>query len=176
MGNLLDYKGKVFSFLTVIDRAGTDKNGHVLWFCECICKNVTIVSGSNLRTEHTKSCGCLNPASSQYKNYGKRGISICEKWKKFEGFFEDMGERPEGGYTLERKDNALGYFKDNCKWATQKEQALNRRNNIYVDTFLGRMTISQIAEYTGVRFGTIRSRIVANWPADKLFSPTIKNS
>jgi len=69
---------------------------------------------------------CLNPNNFKYKDYGGRGIEVCEKWLNFQGFFEDMGVRPEG-MTLERKNNSLGYYKENCKWATPKEQASNRR-------------------------------------------------
>jgi len=65
---------------------------------------------------------CYDPGNSSYKNYGGRGITICDRWKQqrpigFWNFVQDMGPRPEG-YTLERKNNDLGYSPDNCKWAT----------------------------------------------------------
>jgi hypothetical protein len=69
---------------------------------------------------------CDNPKSPDFKYYGALGVGYPEKWKTFEGFYADMGERPEGK-TLDRKDFRRGYSKANCRWATPKEQANNRR-------------------------------------------------
>lgn len=69
---------------------------------------------------------CLNPKHKQYKDYGGRGIQICERWLKLENFFKDMGERPSG-LTLDRINNDGNYEPSNCKWATWKEQQNNRR-------------------------------------------------
>jgi hypothetical protein len=69
---------------------------------------------------------CLNPKAEDFKYYGGRGITVCKKWMRFEGFLEDMGRRPSPLHTLERKNNNKVYCKRNCKWATRKEQARNR--------------------------------------------------
>lgn len=76
---------------------------------------------------------CTNPNNPIYKYYGGRGITVCEDWKYFPNFIRDMGNAP-AGLTLDRKDNNLGYYKDNCRWATMKVQANNRRKNNWVQT------------------------------------------
>lgn len=70
---------------------------------------------------------CENPNCKSYKNYGGRGVSVCEKWHKFENFVADMGKRPEG-LMLERKNNDGIYEPRNCKWATRIEQNNNQRS------------------------------------------------
>lgn len=68
---------------------------------------------------------CTNPKFHDYKKYGAVGIGFCKEWESFSAFLADMGERPEGK-SLDRIDNSLGYTKENCRWATPKEQTDNR--------------------------------------------------
>ena len=156
MNNLL---GKRFSKLTVLEKMSKRKDKEIVWLCRCDCGKNTEVIGNYLTSGHTRSCGCLrarpiihghslkknrsptytswidmrhrcyNQLDIGFMKYGGRGIKICDRWKdNFKNFLEDMGERPPGK-TLDRKDNNLGYYKWNCRWATKSEQAYNRRNN-----------------------------------------------
>jgi hypothetical protein len=80
---------------------------------------------------------CNNTKIYAYKNYGARGITVCERWanKKdgFPNFLKDMGKCPGQEYSLDRINNNLGYYKENCKWSTRKEQARNRRSNNIIE-------------------------------------------
>jgi hypothetical protein len=103
---------------------------------------------------------CTNPNHKGYKNYGGRGITVCERWDSFKNFYADMGEAPEGR-SLDRINNDGNYEPSNCRWATRKEQAQNSRNTKLSDADVaairGDRRLSKIiaAEY-GLNPGYIR--------------------
>lgn len=101
---------------------------------------------------------CFNPNRKGYTIYGGRGITVAEPWKSFENFFADMGERPSG-LTLERIDVNGMYCKENCKWATTKEQALNRRNSRTVTIGSQTKNVSEWAKDYGVSCSTLTRRL-----------------
>lgn len=73
---------------------------------------------------------CSNPKCESYSRYGGRGISVCKRWRLLENFLKDMGPKPSHKHSLDRKNNNKGYCPSNCRWATPKEQSLNKRNSI----------------------------------------------
>ena len=102
---------------------------------------------------------CHNPNYHDYKSYGGRGITVSEEWRNsFETFFADMGKKPKGK-TLERIENDEGYSKGNCKWATKKDQACNRRNTRMI-TFNGKtQTMTDWAREYGLPRGVLWQRL-----------------
>ena len=81
--------------------------------------------------EHIKS-RCLNTKDKKYPLYGGRGITISSDWMTFEKFYQDMSDPPSLKHSIDRIDNKQGYNKENCRWATAKEQARNQRSNLLI--------------------------------------------
>lgn len=151
--NIIDQR-----FGRLIAKAVAFSKHYIFWHCDCDCGKQCVVSGKQLRSGLTKSCGCLrlegkvrhgyarqgaarrpefvvwqhmlrrctNPKNKDYKYYGARGISVCDRWKQFEHFLSDMGSRPEG-MSLDRIDVNGHYEASNCRWATATQQSQNRR-------------------------------------------------
>lgn len=90
--------------------------------------------------------------------YHDKGIRYCERWRSFANFYEDMYPIYIEGYQLDRKENSLGYFKDNCRWVTPKQNSNNRTNNIKIEYLGQTKTLSEWSDYFGINFTTIRNR------------------
>jgi hypothetical protein len=113
---------------------------------------------------------CRNPKSPTYKRHGARGITVCDRWLKFENFYADMGERPQG-MQLERQDNNGPYSPENCVWATVQAQALNRRNNRLVTINGVTRPCSVWAAEAGLSQQCLSHRLKAGWPEHLLLVP-----
>lgn len=188
-----DLTGQKFERLLVVSREPS-KNGHVSWLCLCDCGNYTTVRGDKLITGHTKSCGCLhkeaihethgksktrlyktwqgmkkrcyNKTSRCYKDYGGRGIKICSEWKDdFMAFYNwSMINGYAENLEVDRIDNNKGYYPNNCRWATRKQQNRNTRQNRYF-TYNGEThCLSEWCEILGLNLNTVTSRLYKqNW-------------
>lgn len=120
---------------------------------------------------------CTNKKATDYKNYGGRGIHICKRWKHFQHFFSDMGQRPPGT-SLDRKNNERDYQKSNCKWATKKEQVRNMRTNVRISREGETLCVAEWCEKIGIQRATFNNRVRnLGWTMDKaMFSPVRKRT
>lgn len=117
---------------------------------------------------------CELKNSKDWKNYGGRGITVCQDWKKsFQSFLQDMGEAPIG-MQIDRIDNNDGYYKANCRWTTIEVQANNRRTCKYVTYKNKTQSVSDWAKECGLERKTLEYRIRSEWPIEKaLTTPSL---
>lgn len=189
--------GKTFGRLTVLGYVGKDERGNSFWLCRCACGNRVNTTTTNLlRTDGPRvSCGCqmrtsslthgmtgtpeyqawrsmyqrcTNPNNPQYPLYGGRGIEVCPRWREsFQNFFDDMGPRPGGDYSIDRINTNGHYTPDNCHWATPSEQSNNTRVNRLI-TFKGEThTMVQWAKITGISKSGIKWRMDHGWSVEE---------
>jgi len=149
-----------------ITRISGVKNGKCK-SCGCVRKNKSLkrftthnMSGTSEYSSWESMKGrCLNPNRREYKNYGGRGIKICDEWLSFDGFFKDIGKKPSKLHSLERIENDRGYYKENCKWATKHEQERNKRTNIYLTYNGEKLILNDLSKKVGLHQQTIIARV-----------------
>lgn len=116
---------------------------------------------------------CYAPSAIEFKNYGGRGIKVCDRWRdSFENFLEDMGPPPSPRHTIDRINSDGNYEPSNCRWADKKTQARNTRRNVRYDLHGKLLTLPEISEIAGVPLVTIRKRLQAGHSIDVAASTT----
>jgi hypothetical protein len=115
---------------------------------------------------------CSNANIPAFKSYGARGITVCERWEKFENFYADVGE-PPADMTLERIDNDKGYAPDNVRWASRWEQAQNRRTNTLLTHAGQTLTLAEWGRVTGLGKAAVTRRFNKGWPAKRILTEPI---
>lgn len=108
---------------------------------------------------------CTNTNNTDFNHYGGRGITVCEEWKDFNNFYEDMKDGHLDDLTLDRIDNNSSYNKDNCRWATRKQQGRNRRCNLYLEHKGESLCASEWAEKIGMSKACFYDRLRRGWSA-----------
>jgi hypothetical protein len=111
---------------------------------------------------------CYYEKHVAYEYYGGRGITVCEEWKTFEGFFNGMGKRPSMKMSLDRKDPNKGYEPGNVRWATGKQQARNKRGSVMLPhpTSGVVMPAADVADSLGIGYHKFRQQMIdeGKWP------------
>lgn len=115
---------------------------------------------------------CNNPRNAHYREYGGRGIVVCERWGSFTDFAADVGEPPSRQHTLDREDNDGPYSPENCRWATKREQANNTRWNRRI-TYKGEThSLSDWSRKTGIGRECLNRRFMLyGHNTERLFAP-----
>lgn len=194
---LVDLTGQVFGSLKVLylyESSGTTGHSHTRWICACLAcgEKEHPVRASLLRSGGATTCGCShlrhglsrsseyqvfkamhdrcrNSHNPQFKDYGGRGICVCDRWSGkagFAAFIADMGQKPPAAHSIDRIDNDGDYEPSNVRWSTRSEQQRNRRTNRLL-TFKGQtMCVSEWSECLGIHHALIRSRLHNGWSTE----------
>lgn len=198
-----DLTGKVFYNWTVIEPKKFESQPRTRWLCKCKCGNESYIDSHTLTKGLSKSCGCLgvqnkkkfryptnktltamksrcyNETNVRYKQYGGRGIKVCDEWldvkNGFKNFYEwSLQNGWKEGLTIERIDINKGYCPENCKWIPLFEQASNTSRNRFI-TYNGKtLTLSQWARELGISVKNLSNRIYKGWSIEKAFNTPIK--
>lgn len=191
----IDLTGHKYGKLTVL-RIDTDIPGKKKkWLCKCECGNETIVSGSNLRDGHTKSClkcgyestkkaitkhgqshtklfyvwnsmksRCENQKNKSYKDYGAKGISVCEEWHDSVNFFEwALRNGYKEGLEIDRIDVNGNYEPSNCRWINRLENANNKTNNKYISHNGETKTLAEWSRFYDVNYKNLSRLLIKGY-------------
>lgn len=196
---IIDLSGQRFGKLVAIDIAVHEKGKHIKWNCICDCGNKIIATGAYLKNGKKTHCGCEkpfsyrlaypriysiwqnmkdrcgNPKNEKYKDYGGRGITVCQEWiDSFEAFCKWA---LENGYadnlTLDRIDVNGNYEPSNCRWITMFDQMGNMRKNVYI-TYNGETKhLSEWCRIFNVKYSTIEYRLKNGYSVEEAFETPI---
>lgn len=184
--------GRKFGHLTPFGHAGSSDGAFWLCRCDCgtfvvVRANSLVMSHSTTcgchldakYSSHRKTHGrsktrayriwsgmytrCFNSKSENFRDWGARGVTLCDRWRQFENFLADMGEPPTSKHQIDRIDVNGNYEPSNCRWATQTEQQRNTRRNRYLTAHGETYCVSQWAEITGINQLLIARRSRRGW-------------
>lgn len=201
MSTRIDLTGQRFGRLLVL---GFDKshNGKCYWNCKCDCGNLKSINGGDLKSGKSLSCKCLNIELStkhhmsgtkiylvwqnmkarcykeyctEYKRYGARGITVCEQWHEFEGFYKDMGGSYVEGLTFDRINVNGNYEPTNCRWVDRITQQNNRRITTTYTLFGKTDTFPNFCRLYNINYQAARGRKRKGWKLEDIFTtPPLK--
>lgn len=117
---------------------------------------------------------CRNKHEQSFQHYGARGIQVCDRWRSFEHFLADMGPRPSAEHSIDRLDVNGDYTPENCRWATQTDQARNRRTNRIIEHDGETRTLAEWSELTGISIGTLWWRLEQDWSPSRILETPVR--
>lgn len=194
MPKLVDLSGRKYGRVTVIRRHANYINRFVHWDCICDCGVEFVTRGQSLTLGRTQSCGCksrerVKAMGEANKKHGMRntqiyhiwsgiargrttrgysGVKTCDRWRKFENFYADMGPMPSPEHSIDRIDGAKGYSPENCRWATVVEQNNNKRTNRVLEFNGERRTVAEWARHIGINYETLLNRVTRHgWSVER---------
>lgn len=157
-----------------------DQNKLARYRCPCALKTSNNLKHGMMGTPEYQAwknmrTRCNNHNFKDFHIYGGRGIAVCARWDSFENFYADMGRRPGTGFSLDRIDNDLDYGPGNCRWASAREQACNRRYCVQM-TFNGETKLlTEWADALGIRRSIIYDRITKHgWDTDRALTQPVR--
>lgn len=146
--------------------------------CGCVTHAQRVAAKKTHGLSHTREfrswaaakSRCNNPNGPEYAMYGGRGISFCQRWNRFERFYEDMGPMPEWASSIDRIDPNGNYEPGNCRWSTPLQQSRNTRRNVFITHDGKTLCLSEWAVVSGIKRPTIEARIRRGWAFAKAIS------
>lgn len=179
--------GEKFGRLTVLGPAPKRRTCRH-WLCRCECGCEKEFNEYNMTRGYTRGCGCqgavkhgmsessiysiwsgikrrcYNESETSFKNYGGRGIAVCDRWRNsFDSFLTDMGPRPTSRHSIDRIDTNGNYEPENCRWATPEIQARNTRANRILEFAGESRCVAEWAEIKGIPLYTLFGRLRNGW-------------
>ena len=188
--------GRTFGMLTVIRRADDFTRANPRYLCVCKCGNEVTRAVSGLTRNGVSSCGCANkthgltnsrvyniwdsmigrcyrPSNASFATYSENGITVCERWRTFQNFFDDMGHPPTDKHCVDRIDNSLGYSPDNCRWVTTKANCRNKTTNKLL-TYRGEtLCMAEWCDRLGLTYDVVSTRLHRGWTVERALSTPI---
>ena len=202
MNKQQDLIGKKYGILTVIQYSHKH-NGKHFWLCKCDCGKTKLILSDNLIYGGSKSCGCQcgrkkhglayqslykiwcaiktrcsNSNISEFKNYGGRGITVCNEWLNDPELFIKWANNNgyQKGLQIDRINNDMGYSPDNCRFVTRSVNCLNKSNNRNI-TYQGQTkTLQEWSKIIGKTRDVIHLRLKRGWSVDKAFTEAVSGN
>jgi hypothetical protein len=203
MGKFIDLTGQKFGRWAVLGRGGKNKQGKILWECICDCGKYAMVEGNSLKSGNSTSCGCYgkttqlkhgmhntkiykvwsamkrrcySPNDKAYKNYGAKGIQVCEEWSdSFENFYIwAINNGYKEGLSIDRVNSSGNYEPSNCRWTDRFVQNNNTSRNRPLEYNNKILNEDQWAREVGIDRKCLNSRIRRGWTIEKALTTPVK--